>query len=125
MDPAAIAPRGSRALATALRLFRHFLKSILGAPHHFTGTTSPMPQQILQEGRSQEFGHCNAQVGALSLIMQPHDETKIASSTNDYYPFIVNAVSKLEQSTPESRRVACEQAREALVAGLRHHALRI
>jgi hypothetical protein len=81
------------------------------APHHRT--------------RNLRTGLCIAQVGVFSLVMKPHDETKIASSTNDYYPFLVNAAAKLEQNTAESRRMAYERARAELVAGLRQIGLRI
>jgi hypothetical protein len=57
--------------------------------------------------------------------MQSFDDTKIASSTNDYYPFVVAEVSKLEQNTPESRRAAYARVREALLASLHQRALRI
>jgi hypothetical protein len=72
-----------------------------------------------------DFGPCNAKLGVLGRMMQTHDETKRAPSTNDYYPFIVNAVSKLDMSTAESRHQACARAREELVAGLRQGSLRI
>jgi hypothetical protein len=57
--------------------------------------------------------------------MQPSDDPKIASSTNDYYPFVVAEVSKLEENTVESRRAAYARVREALLLSLHQRALRI
>jgi hypothetical protein len=57
--------------------------------------------------------------------MRSQEQAKIASSTNDYYSFIVNAVSKPGMITAESRREACVRVRAELVAGLRRDALRI
>jgi hypothetical protein len=57
--------------------------------------------------------------------MQSSDDPKLASSTNDYYPFVVAEVSKLEQNTVESRRAAYARVREELLASLHQRAFRI